>query len=465
MASCKIWSRESDLMGALLYDIDPSKTLNPDYHNELLKAELSGESRLFNKEFLVSVVNSDPDDVYGTMKRLLEGNSGNRPIVNVAYRAEQSFKKGEVTPRIAHEIGVKLAERLWGDNFVVQVSTHNNTGIVHNHFTICSVGLDGKRFDNNGKTKWLMREASDKLCEEYGLSIITPDPKKYRYKNYGEWKAAKEGGNLNTHRGQLKHDIDKVIDCSITEKEFFYNMKKLGYTITSRGKYYTVYADDFQRPIRLSPKLGKGYSIEDIIQRIHEGNRQAKPMFQPYVKCRAIRYRGSHLPVKSFPSAIRGYVALYYRYCYMLGVFPKREKNHPTRWIPPKLREDINKLQMVSDELNILVPNHITNSEELQQYKATLQKKESVLLSQRDELRKAQKRRTISPAEAEQFKSQITDLTKTIKGIRYRIRLCDDIAANSSRRSEKMSEELNHEFSITKEAQRAKYQNIKKERL
>lgn len=463
MASCKVWARKENLKDALLYDSNPAKTKNPEFSNEILKSDLSGKSRLLNKEYLVSGVNCDVSNIYERMKDLIS--SSQKKVINVAYRAEQSFKSGEVTPRIAHEIGVKLAERLWGDNFVVQVSTHCNTNHIHNHFTICSVGLDGKRFDNNGKTKWLMRQASDELCEEYGLSIITPNPKKYRYKNYGEWKAAKEGGNLNTHRGQLKHDIDEVIDCSITEKEFFYNMKKLGYTITSRGKYYTVYADDFQRPIRLSAKLGKGYSIEDIIQRIHEGNRQAKPMFQPYIKCRAIRYKGSHLPVKSFPSAIRGYVALYYRYCYMLGVFPKREKNHPARWIPPKLREDINKLQMVSDELNILVPNHITNSEELQQYKATLQKKESVLLSQRDELRKAQKRRTITPAEAEQIRSQITDITKTIKGIRYRIRLCDDIAVNSSRRSEKLSEELNHEFSISKEAQKSRYQNIKKERL
>lgn len=452
-------------MDALLYDINPAKTYNPDFQNELLKSELSGESRLYNKEFLVSVVNSDPDDVYGTMKRLLEGSSKNRPIVNVAYRAEQSFKEGEVTPRIAHEIGVKLAERLWGDNFVVQISTHCNTNHIHNHFTICSVGLDGKRFDNNGKTKWLMRQASDELCEEYGLSIITPNPKKYRYKNYGEWKAAKEGGNLNTHRGQLKHDIDEVIECSITLQEFFYNMKKLGYTISSRGKYYTIYADDYQRPVRLSAKLGKGYSIEDIKQRIHEGGNHSKPLFQPYRRIKNIRYKSDHLPVKSFPSAIRGYIALYYRYCYMLGVFPSRGSNQTTKWIPPKLREDINKLQMVSDELNILVPNRITNSEELEAYKSTLEKKESVLLSQRDELRKSQKRRTITPTEADQIKYQITDLTKTIKGIRYRVRLCEDIAINSNRRSERLSEELNHEFSVSKEAQRARYQNIKKERF
>lgn len=463
VASCKIWARKGNLKDALLYDSNPSKTKNIEYSNEILKAELTGESRLLNKEYLVSGVNCDISNIYERMKDLISSSS--KKVVNVAYRAEQSFKEGEVTPRIAHEIGVKLAERLWGDNFVVQISTHCNTNHIHNHFTICSVGLDGKRFDNNGKTKWLMRQASDELCEEYGLSIITPNPKKYRYKNYGEWKAAKEGGNLNTHRGQLKHDIDEVIECSITLQEFFYNMKKLGYTVSSRGKYYTIYADDYQRPIRLSAKLGKGYSIEDIKQRIHEGGNHSKPLFQPYRRIKTIRYKSDHLPVKSFPSAIRGYIALYYRYCYMLGVFPNWHSNRPTKWIPPKLREDINKLQMVSDELNILVPNHITNSKELREYKTTLEKKESVLLSQRDELRKVQKHRNITPQEAESLKYQVADLTKTIKAVRYRKRLCDDIAANSSRRSEKLAEEIQHEVRSAKETERARNQTVKKERI
>lgn len=463
VASCKIWARKGNLKDALLYDSNPAKTKNPEYSNEVLKSELSGESRLFNKEYLVSGVNCDVSNMYDRMKDLIS--SSTRKVVNVAYRAEQSFKEGEVTPRIAHEIGVKLAERLWGDNFIVQVSTHCNTDHIHNHFTICSVGLDGKRFDNNGKTKWLMRQVSDDLCEEYGLSVITPNPKKYRYKNYGEWKAAKDGGNLNTHRGQLKHDIDEVIECSITLQEFFYNMKKLGYTITSRGKYYTVYADNFQRPIRLSAKLGKGYSIEDIIQRIQEGTNRSKPLFQPYRRIRTIRCKSNYLPVKSFPSAIRGFIALYYRYCYMLGVFPKRDPDRPTRWIPPKLREDINKLQMVSDELNILVPNRITNSEELKAYKSTLEKKESVLISKRDDLRKAQKRRNITPQEVASIKYQITELTKTIKSIRYKMRLCDDIAANSSRRSEKLAEEFEHEIHSARETERTRNQTKKKERL
>lgn len=468
MAYCKLIRKiqvTSSLKKTTDYAENEKKTINYEYGNELIFDDLESDALQYHKPQLITAINCESDSVYEVMREQLKVNPRNRPLVNICYTTQQSFKPGETTPRIAHEIGVKLAEKLWGDNFIVEITTHVDRAHLHNHFVICAVGLDGKRFNNDHQKTYDMRMESDKLCKEYGLSIITPDPNKPNYHHYAEYKAAKESGNLNTHRGQLKHDIDEVIECSITLQEFFYNMKKLGYTITSRGKYYTVYADNFQRPIRLSAKLGKGYSIEDIIQRIQEGTNRSKPLFQPYRRIRTIRCKSNHLPVKSFPSAIRGFIALYYRYCYMLGVFPKRDPDRPTRWIPPKLREDINKLQMVSDELNILVPNRITNSEELKAYKSTLEKKESVLISKRDDLRKAQKRRNITPQEVASIKYQITELTKTIKSIRYKMRLCDDIAANSSRRSEKLAEEFEHEIHSARETERTRNQTMKKERL
>jgi hypothetical protein len=42
----------------------------------------------------------------------------------VAYHGYQSFAPGEATPEMAHEIGVKLAQQLWGDKYQVIVATH-----------------------------------------------------------------------------------------------------------------------------------------------------------------------------------------------------------------------------------------------------------------------------------------------------------------------------------------------------
>ena len=60
----------------------------------------------------------------------LWGKSGGR----VCYHGYQSFKADEVTAETAHEIGVRLAEELWGGRFEVVVATHCNTGHYHNHF-------------------------------------------------------------------------------------------------------------------------------------------------------------------------------------------------------------------------------------------------------------------------------------------------------------------------------------------
>ena len=42
----------------------------------------------------------------------------------IAYHGYQSFAPGEATPEIAHEIGIKLAQQLWGDRYQVLVATH-----------------------------------------------------------------------------------------------------------------------------------------------------------------------------------------------------------------------------------------------------------------------------------------------------------------------------------------------------
>lgn len=449
MASCKLWSRKDRLKQALEYDSNPEKTFNAEYDNELIRMELKGESILYNKKYLVTAVNCCDDEIYERMKELLSYNPTGKTLRNVAYRAEQSFKAGEVPPRIAHEIGVKLAQNLWS-NFVVQVATHTNTDHVHNHFTICATGLNGKRFYNNGKAKWLMREESDKLCREYGLSIIKLNPKRYRYQNYGEWKAAKESGNLNTYRGQLRYDIDRSIECSINEKEFYHNMKMLGYTITLRGKYVSVIADDHERAIRLSPKLGDGYSIEDIMKRIYEGER-VKPKMKPYWRSPGFHPDPAKLPVKSFPKAARGWIGMYYHYCYLLGAFPEKKPDQPQKWIPPKLRGDLEKVQRLADELAILVPNHICTSDDMKKYTTILEKKLETVMSERDDLRRVQKRRTLTSSQKADLSLQIADKTKTIKSIRYKLKLCADLIENTDRRRQALNEELEHESTFLKQ--------------
>ena len=89
------------------------------------------------------------------------------------FHAVQSFVKGEITPEQAHEIGMKLAEELWGDKFQVVVTTHLNTNHIHNHIVLNSVSFeDGLKYYDNHTNYAKMRHISDELCKEYGLSVI-----------------------------------------------------------------------------------------------------------------------------------------------------------------------------------------------------------------------------------------------------------------------------------------------------
>ena len=98
---------------------------------------------------------------------------------NVAYHAYQSFKTGEVSPQLAHQLGVELARKMWGDQYQVLVATHFNTGTYHNHLVVNAVNIwNGKKFNCNEGAYWKLRSLSDALCREHGLTVIeTPKGK------------------------------------------------------------------------------------------------------------------------------------------------------------------------------------------------------------------------------------------------------------------------------------------------
>lgn len=136
----------------------------------------------------------------------------------IAYHGYQSFAPGEATPEIAHEIGVKLAQRLWGDRYQVLVATHlDRANHLHSHFVINTVSfVDGIKYHRTKQDYKEMQRASDALCKEYGLSVIR-NPKG-RGKTYSEWAAEKDG--KPTLRGVIRSDIDRAILASTTQRNF-----------------------------------------------------------------------------------------------------------------------------------------------------------------------------------------------------------------------------------------------------
>ena len=157
----------------------------------------------------------------------------------VCYHGFQSFKHGEVTPEQAHEVGVKLAERMWGDRFQVIVATHLNTDCLHNHFVVNSVSFaDGMHYHDNKANLRLLRQRSDELCREYALSVIEhPSGKK---KPYALYQAEKQG--RPTRDNVARQAVDEAISKSFTLKDFDRQLAEMGYRINfdPNRKYWTI---------------------------------------------------------------------------------------------------------------------------------------------------------------------------------------------------------------------------------
>lgn len=168
MATTKIWDIRDSLSRVVDYAENPDKTANPAYSEQELQGlydvmNYATNERKTEKQYYVSGVNCMPETARRQM--LMTKRQFGKEGGIVAFHAYQSFKPGEVTPDTAHQIGVELATKLWGDRFQVIVATHLNTNCVHNHFVLNSVSfLNGKRYNDCKRTYREFRSLSDEIC-------------------------------------------------------------------------------------------------------------------------------------------------------------------------------------------------------------------------------------------------------------------------------------------------------------
>lgn len=347
----------------------------------------------------------------------------------VCYHGYQSFRTGEVNAETAHAIGVELAKRLWGERFEVVVATHCNTDNYHNHFVINSVSFrDGKHFYNSHEDYRRMREESDRLCREYGLSVI--EQPKQGGKNYGLYAAEQNG--KPTHSQMIRADIDRAIAASLTKQEFFQTMREMGYTITTHGtsgaplKHPKLTPPDAGKNYRFDT-LGEDYSLERIWERIYENTRRTPAFAEPRpiqgILIQKRTYKMTRKPAKK----LTGLRALYFKYCVLLGTV----KNHPERIQRPSylLREDVLKLDRYIAIAKLLIDNKIETVTDLQAYREGLQESVAQLTAERQDLRNALKR--AERAEDEPAKlvctAEIKQISSSLGKVRKEVDLCGNI--------------------------------------
>lgn len=240
------------LEDVLTYAVNAEKTRQR--QSESMEIELVGESEELMEQY-VSGVNCSPttarEEMIAVKKRF--GKEGGI----VAFHGYQSFAPGECTPAMAHEIGKKLAEELWGSRYQVLIATHlDKANHLHNHFVVNSVSfLDGKRYHRTNQDYRDMRMMSDRLCKEYQLSVVG-QPEQGKGKHYAEWQAEQEG--KPSYHSMVKADVDEAIRKARTEKQFFFYLREKGYSFKF-GKDITIRPEGRERGLKLKRNFGENY--------------------------------------------------------------------------------------------------------------------------------------------------------------------------------------------------------------
>jgi len=197
---------------------------------------------------------------------------------NLGHHLIQSFEPGESTPEQAHEIGRRLADEITKGRHEYVLTTHIDKGHVHNHLIFCAASfIDHKKYISNKRSYYEIRNFSDKLCKEYGLSVVVPGQDKG--KHYAEYAADLMGGSW---KSKLKTAIDTLVPESKDFEDLLKRLEATGHEI-KRGKYISVRAPGQERFTR-TKTLGVDYTEGAITKRIageytlaappaeHEGN-------------------------------------------------------------------------------------------------------------------------------------------------------------------------------------------------
>lgn len=194
--------------------------------------------------------------------RKIAEQKGMNPVRIIARHVIQSFEIGEVTPELAHEIGKQFADEILEGKYEYVLTTHIDKDHVHNHLIFNAVDfVDYHAYKSYKRIYYDMREVSDRLCKENGLSVIPPSQNKGM--GYKEYTEAKRG---TSWKQKLKQTIDRLVITAKDYDDFLRLMQEAGYEIKT-GKYISFRAEAQERFTR-SKTIGENYTEERIKERI-----------------------------------------------------------------------------------------------------------------------------------------------------------------------------------------------------
>lgn len=325
------------------------------------------------------------------------------------FHLVQSFAAGEVSPELAHQIGLEFSERLLGGNFQAVVSTHLNTKCVHNHIVWNSVSMKtGRKYRSNERTYVTgVRKISDELCVKHHLSVIRTEKSERVARPYAQWLAEQNGAP--TWKTPIQQDLNAAVADSLTWKQFLRALEQKGYAFRFDRKYPTLILPGSGRTVRFKT-LGKQYTPEAIQRRIlypkppHRAGKEQPPA-----------NRFLLLLGETQPRRLSGLRALYFSYLYKMGALPKKP-----RYISYAVREDIRRLDQRIEQAEFIFQNKIEDRGQLHDIRQKAEDEIAVLIKQRQKLYRY-----------EPDSPQITVLTEKLRQLRHTVKLCRNIETHS----------------------------------
>ena len=374
-----------------------------------------------------------------------------------AYHLIQSFRPGEITPELAHEIGNRFAEE-YLDGYEAIVGTHVDKAHVHNHIIFNSVSdRDGHKYHSSPDSYYReIRALSDSLCREYGLSVIG-EPNR-RALTYVEWRMKKLG--IRTQKELVDRDVEECLSLAMDVGGFYALMEDRGYAIQHRSRYPTFvpYGDEQGHRARVK---GKAMTEDDLIAYID------KAMMDPTFEVIMPRQERVWFP----QGKVTGFRACVLAWCYILGLINDGVK--PQYHVPPK---ELKRFEQLKKQAAYLTDNKLDTLEQLLDRMADLtrqidyQTKHRIILNgqrkrqkplydalqlramyrdrdrdacplseeEEKKLQKAEQLLANTPIdilnrEREKLYADLVEVNRVLRSLKTEVRLCEQIKADSTR--------------------------------
>lgn len=280
MATTSLWHIKGRLKDLIDYVENPEKTISKDKYLQDFYNVFSYVSRpeaTENGEY-VSAINCLKEIALQQM--ILTKKQYGKDDGYIAWHGYQSFKPDEVTPQQAHEIGLKLAGEMWGDRFQIIVTTHLDKDHIHNHFCFNSVSfIDGGKYNYSNSERQSLRDVSDRICREYGLSVIK-NPRKAPSRPV--WLDEKSG--KPTRYNVYREDVREAANFSRSPYYMEDYLRRKGYITDFTGKHWKIRLPQYEHFTRLDTldeKWTPDHFKRNMGAYARYGNRRAEITYPP----------------------------------------------------------------------------------------------------------------------------------------------------------------------------------------